>query len=228
VKVVAAADLHGHLPAIDPCDLLVLGGDLCPDFKAPRNEHWGYGLDTTGHPQANWLDTTFRDWLQTLRNGGVEEIVGIAGNHDFAFGNHVHPTDLPWTYLEDAETAVGGLRVYGTPWVPNLPFWAFYGDERKLELRAAAIPEGIDVLVTHGPPFGYADLCSPNAPSAGTRVGEPAIEAHLQRIKPRAVVCGHIHENWGVYEHPSGASIYSVSIMDDLYEPREEPASFVL
>jgi hypothetical protein len=225
VKVVATADLHGHLPDIEECDLLILGGDLCPDFKAPRSEHWGYGLETEGWQQANWLRNVFKPWLAEVP---AKHIVGIGGNHDFVFGNHKHPTDLPWTYLEDAETAVDGLRVYGTPWVPNLPFWAFYGDERKLELRAAAIPEGIDVLVSHGPPFGYGDQVGPHGHHLGQRVGEEQLEAHLHRIKPRAVVCGHIHENWGVYDHPSGAAVYSVSMMDDLYTPTYEPAVFHL
>lgn len=76
VHIVATADLHGILPEIAPCDILLSGGDICPDV-APLL-------------QVKWLDQPFRKWLE---NVPAKEIIGIAGNHDkiFEHGPHLIP-----------------------------------------------------------------------------------------------------------------------------------------
>src|SRR5436190_19972122 len=68
LKIAATSDLHGYLPAVPECDLLLLGGDLCPDGREKD--------------QARWLDTTFRYWL---RDVPAKEVVGVAGNHAGVF-----------------------------------------------------------------------------------------------------------------------------------------------
>jgi len=62
--VTAVSDLHGFLPPIDPCDLLLVAGDVCPvdDHRPPA--------------QAMWLDTTFRRWLDAVP---ATHVVGVAG-----------------------------------------------------------------------------------------------------------------------------------------------------
>ena len=101
MRVVAAADLHGDLPHVPPCDLFLLGGDLCP-----------FGSHRAG-TQAEWLDTTFRRWLAALP---AREVVGVAGNHDFLFEREPArvPRDLPWTYLQDSGCEFEGWRIWGS------------------------------------------------------------------------------------------------------------------
>jgi Icc-related predicted phosphoesterase len=56
------------------------------------------------------------------------------------------------------------------------------------------IPADIDILITHGPPFGHGDLCS-----SGDRAGcEDLLQQVQQRIRPQYHVFGHIHEGYGV------------------------------
>jgi hypothetical protein len=52
MKIVAIADLHGILPEVPPCDLLLLAGDLTPVTN--------HGVQF----QADWLATEFRVWLR--------------------------------------------------------------------------------------------------------------------------------------------------------------------
>jgi len=59
------------------------------------------------------------------------------------------------------------LYIYGSPWQPVFHYWAFNlidtaeeaeltgkPDELTMEDIAEAIPNGTDILLTHGPPFG--------------------------------------------------------------------------
>ena len=52
------------------------------------------------------------------------------------------------------------------------------------------IPDGIDILITHGPPLGHGDLCSSHQ-----RAGCLDLLRDIQeRVKPKYHVFGHIHE----------------------------------
>src|SRR5690242_13771226 len=96
-KVLCTSDLHGHLPIIDPCDILIIAGDVCPIYD--------HGIAF----QRLWLDTNFREWLDHCLSTGVKNIVGVWGNHDL-IGElpHLVP-DLPWTLLEGNVAEVEGL-----------------------------------------------------------------------------------------------------------------------
>ncbi len=56
------------------------------------------------------------------------------------------------------------------------------------------IPEGVDILMVHGPPLGRGDLTT-----RGVRAGcEDLLNAIQERVKPQLCVFGHIHEGHGV------------------------------
>ena len=100
------------------------------------------------------------DWFGTLPH---RHRVLVAGNHDFLF--QLHPEAARAlirnaTYLEDSETTIEDLRVWGTPWQPWFLDWAFnLKTEEELAEKWALMPDGIDILVSHSPPYGIGDLC---------------------------------------------------------------------
>ena len=95
----------------------------------------------------------------------------------------------------------------GTPWQPEFGGWAFNlkrGEEcvKKWNL----IPEDTDVLITHGPPLGFGDLCS-----TGIRAGcVDLLQSVQNRVKPKYHVYGHIHE--GSNELVSMSSVWGMGI----------------
>ena len=59
--VTAVSDLHGNLPEIEPCDLLLVAGDICP----VRDHSLG--------AQCEFLDAPFRAWLGRVPAAHVVE-----------------------------------------------------------------------------------------------------------------------------------------------------------
>jgi Icc-related predicted phosphoesterase len=214
-KIFATADLHGDDTLTVPeCNILIVAGDVCPDFAVNH-------IDA----QLRWLDTTFRAWLLEQP---ATHVVGIAGNHDFVFekcSEKVAELCLPWIYLRDEGVTINGIKFWGTPWVPNLSRWAFHADDVSLDAQLALVPSDTDVVIGHGPPYRYGDFTMPQYGSQ--HAGFPGTNDMLARVRPAAYVCGHIHEGYGSYYHPH-TIVYNVARMTEYYFPINSAQEIVL
>lgn len=178
-RIVAIADTHNRHAQLDlPAgDVLIHAGDL------------------TGRGTLRELEQV-ADWLRAQPH---RHKVVVAGNHDFALQRQ--PAEAKALFhglhlLEDDEVGLDGLRIWGSPWQPWFHDWAF--NLRRgpdLDEKWRLIPEGVDVLVTHGPPHGYGDVVY-----RGERVGCEDLTRHLDRVKPRLHLFGHIHEDKGTWQ----------------------------
>jgi Icc-related predicted phosphoesterase len=205
--IAAAADLHGELPEVPACDLLVLAGDLVP-----------YAVEHDHARSAEWFATHFTHWLE---DAPAREVVAIAGNHDFwateiPAGVHERLFGAPWTFLRDAETTTAtGLRVYGTPWTPDVYTSAFEAPVGELARIWSQIPAGVDVLIVHGPPRGHGDQLA-EADAEPTRMGTVELLAAITRARPRLVLYGHAHQGSGYRaEDPPGTRLANVTVRTD-------------
>ena len=209
MKLALTSDLHGYLPDIQPCDILLIAGDICPDLRP---------IDR----QADWLDSTFRGWLEEIP---ADMVVATWGNHDFIGQRGFYPT-LPWTILEDEITNIGGVSIYGSPWTPEFCNWAFMKPDEALARVWAEIPSNLDILMVHGPPYGCCDMTV-----GGERCGSKSLVKRLNELEdtgeaPKLLVCGHIHEGRG--SKKVGSSwIYNVAFVDERYQPRPEGGVYI-
>jgi Icc-related predicted phosphoesterase len=180
MRIVAMADTHGFHEAL----------------RVPDGEVLIHAGDLTQLGTAEQLEQVAQ-WLRTLPH---RHKVVIAGNHDFLFERHPNEARALFrglTYLEDEAAEVEGLRIWGSPWQPRFLDWAFNLDRgTALDAKWQRIPSGVDVLVTHGPPLGMGDRCWD-----GRRVGCERLLHHLDRIRPRLHLFGHIHEDRGSWQH---------------------------
>jgi len=201
MKIIAISDTHGmhHSLKIPDGDLLVHAGDLCNHGTLEEVIDFNNFLSTLPHP---------------------DKIV-IAGNHDFCFEENRKSCEEILTnciYLQDMEVTIEGVRFYGSPWQPWFYDWAF-NLERGPEIRAKwdLIPEGIDVLITHGPPYGIGDLTA-----RGDNAGCRDLLEVVEKIKPRVHIFGHIHEGFGITSN-GRTTFINASSCDQLYQPVNPP-----
>lgn len=184
------SDQHGRLPTIPPCDILVIAGDMC---GGPSHEDGRWRPDLSDERWMTWLGAEFKDWIAMAPCAVV-----VAGNHDTAIERY-GPPNLPSSvsYLCDSGCEVLGLRFWGCPWIKRFDDLAFNRMEDKLDSHYGIIPDGVDVIISHGPPLLYGDRL-------GVRnLGSESLLRAVNRLSPRLVVCGHIHEARGVYKHQS-------------------------
>ncbi len=180
VRIVAVADTHLYHKKlrVPDGDIFVHAGDMCGD--GPWHE-----LRTSA------------EWIMSLPH---KHKVVISGNHDWPF---VHEPEAARklfdgaTYLQDAEATIAGVRFYGSPWQPQFFDWAFNLPRGGRELDAvwSKIPQGLDVLITHGPPHGIGDRCY-----HGERVGCEHLLRHVRTRRPRLHLYGHIHDDGGMWK----------------------------
>lgn len=169
---------------------------------------------------------SFAEWLRQVE---CKDVVVIAGNHDLLFQDEPERAQrlLKFNakrrlhFLMDEEATVQGLRFYGSPWTPFFCDWAFNlkrGDALRQVWRK--IPEGLDVLVTHGPPFSVGDMVSRHL--ATENVGCVDLRHRIWEVKPRVHVCGHIHEGYGQREL-DGLTYINCSVLDERYALNHQP-----
>ncbi|MDJ0973317.1 MAG: metallophosphatase domain-containing protein [Planctomycetota bacterium] len=206
MRLVCLSDTHGMEPegGVPPGDVLVHAGDLTTRGTRPEVE--------AAHA-----------WLAALPH---RHKVVVAGNHDWAFerdATWARATMTGVTYLEDAEALIDGIRFWGSPWQPWFFDWAF-NLQRGAELAAkwAQIPDGVDVLITHGPPAGHGDVTWD-----GRGVGCADLLEAVQRVRPRVHVFGHIHEGYGTTES-DGTTFINASTCDLRYRPVNPPIVYEL
>lgn len=125
------------------------------------------------------------------------------------------------TYLENEEVSLGGLLFWGSPITPTYGDWFFMRDRGdEIEKVWKNIPEGIDVLITHGPPYGILDQCPwPRA----EHVGCYDLLHHARRVKPKVHCFGHIHNDGGRMLEKDGTTFINCAMMDEQYDIVREP-----
>ena len=123
-------------------------------------------------------------------------------------------------YLEDSMVTIEGLKIYGSPWQPTFMDWAFNLDQEEIARQWAKIPEGLDILVTHGPPRPILDQSFPLQNSE--HLGCPSLMTHVERAKPKIHVFGHIHGGYGEAKYVNTHFI-NAAICNEDYRPVNAP-----
>ena len=169
----------------------------------------------------------FLKWYSSIR---AKYKVLIAGNHDFLFEKQrMIAKDLlakypDIIYLETEEVVIEGIKIYGEPRQPWFHSWAFNVERGEAIKRYwDAIPEDVNILVTHGPPKGILDMTM-----SGENVGCEDLLYRLPYLEQlKLVVFGHIHEHAGC-ELINGVYYVNASALNVRYQLQNRPQAFII
>lgn len=207
--IIHVSDNHSTFPNLPKGgELVVCSGDFLPNAtRGDREIEEPYQID--------WLKKrllTVKEWV------GDRKFLFCSGNHDF-----IDPCELMQSVgidtvnITNAHYEHKGVKFYGFPYIPwicgewnnecRAPEMSIKINELKY-----ALTSGVDVLVTHSPPHGVLDanatqrigrtvLPAPWAEFCGntflTNLLSYGVESIPKNIRPKYLLCGHIHESNG-------------------------------
>ena len=166
---------------------------------------------------------SFLNWYDTLP---FKNKIFIPGNHDWFFERaskfiveNLMSKYPNITLLNSSGIEIDGIKFWGTPSTPYFHGWAFnyVGDTIKEVWNK--IPLDTNILITHGPIFGYLDMTI-----EGDRTGCEYLREILPILTELKVhVCGHIHESYGYHEFVDGQLFLNASVLNRRYEIQNKP-----
>lgn len=133
-------------------------------------------------------------------------------------------------YLEDKSVELCGITFYGSPYQPAFHEWAFNrerGEQLAKEWRK--IPsQGIDVLLTHGPPKFHGDGVKPAFAAnedAITYYGDEELLKRVMQLKDvQFHVFGHVHEGFGCTRRTGSEIVFiNASTLNSRYYCTNKP-----
>lgn len=182
VSIVCISDTHNARISVPDGDILIHAGDLTQSGSFQELQNALTWLRTLPHP----IKIVIAGNHELLLDTALDDSAGRAASQR---------ARLDWgdiIYLENEEATVScpngrQLRVYGSPYSTLHGNWAFQYPKDK-DVWTGSVPDGIDVLISHGPPLAHLDLL---------KLGCPHLLRTLWRVQPRLHVFGHVHEGSG-------------------------------
>lgn len=207
-RIIALSDTHNlhNKVEVPECDIIIHAGDA------------------TGRGSMEEL-IPFLNWFSKLKS---KYKVLVPGNHDWGFQHQqdfykIQCQERGITLLIDDMADLDGLKIYGSPITPYFCNWAFNrfpGPE--IQAHWDKIPSGMDIIVTHGPAYQILDMNMLNQ-----NCGCDQLLSKLLEVKPKAHICGHLHENYGVKEF-MGIKFHNVALCNEAYRIAEKPMEIIL
>jgi hypothetical protein len=116
--------------------------------------------------------------------------------------------------LINSSIEINGLKIFTCSYGAKLPRWGFTNVEEETKKRYYdTIPEGIDILVTHCPPYGILD---------GDNWGCWSLREALDRIQPRYLFCGHVHSDYATLQYGK-TTVVNAACLNEQYVYKNKP-----
>ena len=227
--------LNGELPG---GDLLIHSGDITSlgrEREVANFIKWFNGIDNYTHKVfiVGNHDMSF-DSEQLLRNkleyfdGEIDwdtpASIGKPQWLDILLASDLNSNVF---YLENSDVAIEGVKIWGSPYSPSFGYgWAFNKDRGNAIAEVwKNIPTDANIVITHGPIYGYRDLTH----RTYENVGCSDLFHKLNEVKPDLHFSGHIHEDYGYTPIQFGdwnGYAFNGCTCNLRYEPLNPPITF--
>lgn len=176
----------------------------------------------------------FCNWFSSIPNYKYKFF--IPGNNDFMENPQITYDVLkefspPITCLHNKSESIVlssslSLKIHGIPARPCLfRIKMKYLDKTNINVSdgnlSSTIPDDVDILITHEPPFGVLDISSRN----NKHGGEKWLMNSIMKTKPKIHLFGHIHESHG-HVFSEGTHFFNASVVDSSRKYSFKPISF--
>lgn len=206
-----------------------------------HNKHWQIGDDLPGGDlllHAGDISSmgykheikNFCDWFEGVP--GYKHKVFISGNHDWGFEDNETEIGLLLKnypgieYLQDSMYVLGddyqnAVKIWGSPWQPRFHDWAFNADRGEdIKQYWDKIPNDIDILITHGPAYGFLDKVY----GRDEHLGCEELTKAIDRLKPKIHLCGHIHSGNGYAKYEGNDThFFNAAVLGENYTYTYKP-----
>jgi Icc-related predicted phosphoesterase len=193
VNVISDTHNDHNLLKIGPCDLLISCGDV--------------------GTKGNLTEALSFLWWFVKQPARYKLVV--FGNHDLKAKTHPEAIklahDLGIIVLNNDYVEIEGLKIFG-----NSTTFKGHDDPRFSQLDRGNpkerhdawkdIPSGLDLLITHMPPYGVSDLTQKNE-----HIGCKFLMEKIKEVKPRFHFFGHVHEGAGQVTNVFGTEFHNMA-----------------
>lgn len=228
MKIGVTSDLHGYLPEIDECELLLICGDISP-LQIQRNYY----------EMEEWMQVHFSEWINNLP---CKDVIMVPGNHDAylsaikgleieQYKSIIQPTKNKLNILYNSSIEVttdtgNSITIFGTPYCKQFGNWYFMTDSDKLKEYYSEMPENCDIVISHDAPDIGAYGTILEGRYKGINAGNKILAEEIKKKHPKYVFFGHIHSgnhDLDIYEGYGDTKLANVSYLDEKYMPNYKP-----
>lgn len=210
IKVCCISDTHSkhNYLQMPEADILIFAGDIS-----------GYG---------DWQDLLrFNAWLAKIKDK-YKAIFGTWGNHELQAEKDIYHAESivsNATILVDKTIEYNGLVIHGTPYTIEFFDWAFNKKTSDMEEVWKKVPDNVNILISHQPPYGILDEVTDLKYNPEKNVGCKYLKQEIEnRFKDlKLSVFGHLHMLGGQQRTINNTTFVNAAMLDDNYNPGRKP-----
>lgn len=227
MKLVIISDSHNLHDELDlPVgDVLIHCGDY--SYSGQDNEVISF---------LTWMQEQTKKYRLVIGGHGNHELGPYEDREHFNELKTVFAPDVIWPHMRVFTDPVTSLNFFFSPYVTTINGrWAFEASSSEYQEIVKRIPDYVDILISHGPPFNILDTFVRHSidwdsqqndyahTSREFKIGSKVLAERIKEIEPKLVCFGHCHENGGQTVEIDGTIYVNGAVLNENYEIDNEP-----